>query len=267
MTRSFDPDGQLNLLGLTRPPDGQTTALIVAKLSGHRTSASWLPAGLFPALDEVRTEHLAIRGRVAADLERLRKLVAKHAAEDAGYRTALSQAHRAGIEPPEDKRTPPDKRAAERDGIEASLWAGAYVLAEVVERARAVLVAHEAEALAELGRVRVEAEEAVREAERRLAEAKAKVWHGVKLGRWLKGEVEGGPLSGQPAPSGDEPMPPGFDSAQHSDAFERQWHERDRVLPVRAPDDPLALEHGEEAVIEPLEESARWSKRSRAGAA
>jgi len=246
------------------PAGPGTLDVIRSKLQGHVTSARWLPEGMWAELDEIRAEHLRVRSQVQRDIDAWHALRASHQAEEAKYATALTEAHRAGIEPPEDCRTPQDQRAAERERIERSMWSGVKVLAEVVDRARAVLVKNEAEWLADLGGSRSEMQEAVREAERALHQARAKAWRGVKLGRWLKAEVENGPFAGQPAPTGDEKMPDGFDPAQHTDAFERRYYEVERIRPIEN-DDPLALEpdHGEhddgEVLIAPLDDKVRWS--------
>ena len=86
------------------------------------------------------------------------------------------------------------------------------------------------------------------------------------MARWLKSEVEGGPFAGQPAPGEDDvPMPDNFDPAQHDGAFERKFFEQDRVQPLATPpvveDDPLALEDGEVALIEPLDPADRFVTR------
>lgn len=261
MPRNVDPDGPL--VFFVRPPDGETMALITEKLSGHFTSARWLPADTgWPELDAIRDEHLRVRAQVADDLTRLSKLLNTYRAEDATHQDALTNAHRLAVDPPEDVRTPPEARAAEVTSIEMSLWSGARVLAEVVDRARLVLARNEDRWLAELGRARVEADEIVREANQRLAEARANVFRGVQMSRWIKAEVEGGPFAGQPAPTGDVPMPQDFDPERHEDAFERRYYEHDRVQPFPVvDDDPLALEPGEEQLIEPLDDELRFGKK------
>jgi hypothetical protein len=262
MPQHQDPDGPL--VYPVQPPDGETMALVTSKLAGHFTSACWLPEtdGRWPELDEVREEHLRVRAQVKGDADALTALIAKWRREDRQHALALEKAIRLRHDPPDDTRTGLDQRAAERDDLERSMWAGVRVLAEVVDRARALLVEHEAEWLVDVGRSRVEMEEAVREAERRLHEAKAKAWQGVRMGRWLKNEVEGGPFSGQPAPVGEDPMPPDFDPAQHSDAFERRYYEVERRRPVERHDDPLGvdvLDEGEAVdLIEPLDDAVRF---------
>ena len=129
MAPRIDPDGPL--VFFVRPPDGETSALLTSKLSGHFTSARWLPADTgWPELDAIRDEHLRVRGQVADDLARLSKLFNTYAAEDASYQDALTHSHRLGVDPPEDNRTSAEARAAAREGIEMSLWAGARVLAD-----------------------------------------------------------------------------------------------------------------------------------------
>lgn len=253
-------------------PDPETSTLLTQSLNGFAKSSMWLmaTAGLWPELDAVREEYERVFGLVRRDIDALNALLARFKAEDAAYDAGLAQATRAGIEPPPDHRTPPEKRAVERDAIERTMWANTRVLAEVADRVRAVLHEHESEWLAGLKSASVEAEEAVREHERLLHDAKVKAWQGVQMGRWLKSEVNGGAFGHQSAPAvGGTVMPPKFDPRDHQDAFERRYFEQDQMapLPPAPKDDPFGtgvLDADEEAPdsIEPLDDNTRFGAKA-----
>src|SRR4051812_43621569 len=101
-------------LKFPQAPDSATGRAINERLRGHTTASGWLPAGVFDRLDELRDEHLRLRGQVAADLEALNELTAKFRREDAEHQEALRHAYRDGGGTPEDRRTPVDEREAQR---------------------------------------------------------------------------------------------------------------------------------------------------------
>ena len=210
-----DPDGPLKWP--SRPPDTETAVIVAEKLRGHVTSTRYLPAGLSPAIDAVRGELLRVRSRVAEDIDRLGDLLATYAAEDAGHTAALRAAHRAGVPGPEDKRTPPERREAERQTIAESMWAGARVLAEIVDQARAALRDEGEQLLGDLRATVAVAQERREAAQRALDEAARLEWLALRRGNWLQNELDRGAFgtafSGQPAPEQDEEIPPGVDPA------------------------------------------------------
>jgi hypothetical protein len=70
---------------------------VALKLRGHSTSDLWLrlPEGLsWPELDEIRAEHLRVRGQVAAELAALSTLGARFRDEDQQHDQDLRQAQR-----------------------------------------------------------------------------------------------------------------------------------------------------------------------------
>jgi hypothetical protein len=209
------PPGPLKL------PQPRTTQenRIVDRLRGLATAAKWLPAGLWDELGQARNEHLRLRSRAAAEIDRLADLHRCYRAEDVNRNVALKTAARTGSEPPEDDRTPPADRAAALCDAADRVWSALEVLADHIDATIALVKAREKDWIGDLAGQLMEAEAERREAERRLAHAKAIEWRVHRLAQWVLGTAEDGPLGhGQPVP-GLVPPPPNFDQA----VFTRPW--------------------------------------------
>ena len=50
------------------PPSPDAATAVREKLRGHSTAANWLPEGLWPELDELRSEQLRVRDQIAVEL-------------------------------------------------------------------------------------------------------------------------------------------------------------------------------------------------------
>src|SRR4051794_22045195 len=77
-------------------PDVASRRALREKLRGHATAANWLPEGLWPELDELRSEQLRLREQVASQLQKLAALEARFKNEDEDHARQLRDAHRAG---------------------------------------------------------------------------------------------------------------------------------------------------------------------------
>lgn len=220
-TKQTDTGGALNI---PQPPDVATRRALDESLKGHTTSAAWLPEGLWPELDDLRSEQLRLRGQVASELEALRALKARFRKEDAEHEEGLLQAQRDG-EPAsaEDRRTSPEERAAERAAIEERLWAGVRVFAEHADRIIETVRHHETEWLADLRSRLTPAQEKRRRAQELVAEAKAEEWHLYRLGQWLQTTADDIAFGRQPAPE-VAPVPQQLSADVVRESLERPWH-------------------------------------------
>jgi hypothetical protein len=61
-------------------------------------------------LDELRAEHLRLRGQLVAEFKNLNDLAVRFRQEDDEYAAGLREAYRKGAQPPDDRRTPPEQR-------------------------------------------------------------------------------------------------------------------------------------------------------------
>jgi hypothetical protein len=79
----------------------------------------------------------------------------------------------------------------------------------------------------------------VAEARQLMHEARREAWKLTRLGVWIQNECdEHGVFAGQPAPTGEEPVPPeSFDADSASQALSRPWHRE--KLAVEPVDEPL----------------------------
>ena len=116
------------------PPSADAARAVREKLRGHSTAANWLPEGLWPELDELRSEQLRVRDQVAVELAALDAVNGRFREEDRQHERQLRQAHRDSRPGSvKDARTPREQRQAESAAIEERLWAGVMVLGEVVQ--------------------------------------------------------------------------------------------------------------------------------------
>jgi hypothetical protein len=206
------------------PPDPKARTVMTEQLRGYTTSDRWLPEGMWPALDELRTEQLRLRAQVAADLSALNDLATRFRVEDLEHQERLRQAYRGGIPGAvEDTRTPSDQRAAGRAAAEEHVWAGAHVLAEHAERIIASVRDHEDDWLADLRSRLGVAVEKRREAERLLAEARAEEFRVHRMGQWVQATADDEAFGRQPAPA-VEPVPRSLSPDALKDSLERPWH-------------------------------------------
>ncbi len=216
-------------LKLQLSPPNMEAARAVQKLRGsgsHSTSDLWLPEGLWPELDELRSEHLRVRSQVAAELTALEALDQRFREEDKQHEHKLCQAHRDGDPASvEDRRTPSEQREGEREAIEERLWAGVIVFAEIVDQVVALSREREDSWLADLRSQLGPAREKRAEAQRLLEEAKAEEWALHRRGQWVQITADDGPLGRQPAPT-PEPPPKQFSAEVASSMLERPWHKR-----------------------------------------
>jgi hypothetical protein len=229
-----------------RPPDTTTMVLITETLKGHVTSSRWLPENSgWPLMDELREEHLRLRGLVAGDLEKRAALVAAFATEDAEREQELRQAfreHRAGspLPPPDDTRTPEGERRAQLAAVEETLWAGVTVLAENVKRVKRTLAEHEQQWLADLRSRMGPADDEIRRAREAIRQAESRKWCISRVGQWLLNACDANaPFGDQPAPGKDEPMPRGVDQRLIDSSLERPYY-RMSALSQPSPLTPLA---------------------------
>jgi hypothetical protein len=205
------------------PPPTKEAARAVRSLAGHSTSTLWLAEGLHPELDELRAEHLRIRGQVVAELEALVALHVRFREEDEQHKSKLRQAQRAGtVDAVDDDRTPLDQQQAERAAVEDRLWAGVSILAEVVEKAIQWVREHESELLAERLSGVAALEEEERQARDALARARSKMWELAQYGPYVKNLADDGPFGRQPVPVPAAP-PAQFDAVQARRMLERHW--------------------------------------------
>jgi hypothetical protein len=198
------------------------TRRALQRLYGHTTSDAWIPEGLWPELDELRPEHLRLRGQVADQLEALDALAKKHSAEDAAHSARLRQAHRDGtLGGVKDPRTPSEERAAEREAIQTVLEAGIEVLAEFADRVVRTIRDHEEQFLGDLRGKAAAAQDKRREAQRLAAEATAEEFRVWRLGQWVLATSEDHAFGRQPAP---EPVPAPRGWRMPASGLERPWH-------------------------------------------
>jgi hypothetical protein len=198
------------------------TRRALQRLYGHTTSDAWIPEGLWPELDELRPEHLRLRGQVADQLEALDALAKKYSAEDAAHSERLRQAHRDGtLAAVRDPRTPPEKRAAEREAIQTVLEAGIEVLAEFADRVVQTIRDHEEQFLGDLRGHAAAAQDKRRQAQKLAAEAHAEEYRAWKLAQWVLATSDDQAFGRQPAP-GRQRAPGNW--RLPGSAFERPWH-------------------------------------------
>jgi hypothetical protein len=183
------------------PPDAATARAIRERLRGHTTATDWLLAGVFDWLDDLRDEHLRLRGQVAEDLEALNQLTAKFRREDAEHQEALRQAYRDGGATPEDRRMPTDEREAQHAARLERVFAGAHVLADHADHVIETIREREDETLAELESRLEPALAKRREAARLLAEADAQAYQLHMQGRWVQNTADDGAFGRQVAPA------------------------------------------------------------------
>jgi hypothetical protein len=229
MTQTLDTGGPLSFP--IRPPDTKTMVLITETLKGHATSSKWLPEGSgWPLMDELRTEHLRLRGLVARELEKRAALVAAFAKEDAGREHELRQAFRehrgeSPLPTPEDTRTPDGARQAQLAAVEETLWAAVTVLAEHVRFVKRTLAEHEEQWLADLRARMGPAEDEVRRAREAIRQAESRKWGISRMGQWLLTACDANSaFENQPAPSKDEPMPRGLNQRLIEASLERPYY-------------------------------------------
>lgn len=99
------------------PPPNVEAALAQQKLRGHSTSDRWLPQGLWPELEELRSEQLRLRHQVGTELAALEAARTRFRKQDERHEFALRQAQRDGRpDSVKDRRTPSAKRQAETQG-------------------------------------------------------------------------------------------------------------------------------------------------------
>ncbi|MDQ3355907.1 MAG: hypothetical protein M3502_04170 [Actinomycetota bacterium] len=209
---------------LPPPPNVATRLALTERLHGHTTSTSWLPAGLFPVLDELREEQLRLRRQVVADVEALGALDAKFKQEDAEHTEQLRQAHRDGSPASsEDRRTPVEQRGSERAAVEERLWAGVHVFAEHADRVIEAIREHEDEWLVSLRSRLAPAREKRHRAERLLVEAREEEFRLYTLGRWLQANADDHGFGRQPVPPRGR-VPDRVSPEFFQDALERPWH-------------------------------------------
>jgi hypothetical protein len=91
------------------PPSTEAARAVRQRLQGHSTAGNWLPEGLWPELDAIRSEHLRIRSQVVAQLDALEELQRRSQAGDKQHAERLRQAHRETGKPDQvkDRRTLP----------------------------------------------------------------------------------------------------------------------------------------------------------------
>jgi hypothetical protein len=203
------PETGAILVYLPPPPNPRMRMLLAESLRGLTTATTWL---------------LADSGW--AELDALRD---QYAGEDKAYAEALRSAARAGSRVPEDERTPPEQRSRELAALEERLWAQLEAFGEVADSVVELARTREDDWLGDLRQRLEPVREARRQAEARLAEAKAVEWRVHKLGAYVQSLSDDGPLSRQPAPN-LEPPPARFSSELLRDSLTRPWH-RERPSP------------------------------------
>lgn len=229
------------------PPSADAARAVREKLRGHSTAANWLPEGLWPELDELRSEQLRVRDQVVAELTALEALDARCSDEDQQHERQLRQAQRDGSPGSvKDARTPREQRQAARATAEERLWAGVTVLGEVVDSVIELVREREDEWLADL-RARLEPQrEQRRELENKLAEVRALEWQTHQFGHWVQNTSQDGPFGRQPAPL-PSPPPAQFSADLLRSSLEVPWH-RDRPWKGEGEEPPRSWqEHSEEA--------------------
>jgi hypothetical protein len=229
MTQTLDTGGPLSFP--IRPSNTKTLVLILETLKGHATSSGWLPEDSgWPLMDELREEHVRLRGLVAREFEKRAALVAAFASEDAEREQELRQAFRehqgeSPLPTPEDTRTPDGERRAQLAAVEETLWAAVTVLAEHVRGVKRTLAEHEEQWLADLRSRMGPAEDEIRRAREAIRQAEARKWGIGRLGQWLLNVCDANAAFGnQPAPGKDEPMPRGVDQRLIDSSLERPYH-------------------------------------------
>lgn len=150
--------------------------------------ADWLPAGLWPELDEIRDQHEEAVANLAEAKSRENALRFRLERED----KARVDAYKTGAEAPE--MTPPAEREAQTRDAKARVEGADARLAETVEQAVALIEANAAEWLADLARRERDAEEGREEAARLLAEADRASAEVARIDRWLRRTTGDAPL-------------------------------------------------------------------------
>jgi len=144
----------------------------------------WLPEGKHPALDELRAEHLRLlamaREAGAEESEVERRL----AEEDAAY-TAAVNAELAGNQVVLPERTDPVVKAQMLRDLRERSMAVVRLREQFTKQAIATIQEHYEEWIADLDIQDAAAADAVDEAQRALAEAKAALGQSVQLRLWL----------------------------------------------------------------------------------
>ena len=238
------------------PPSADAARAVREKLRGHSTAPNWLPEGLWPEMDELRSEQLRVRNQIAAELAALDAVNARFRDEDRQHERQLRQAQRDGTpKAVEDRRTPPEQRQAERAEINERLWAGVIVLGEIVAAVIELVRESEDDWLADLRGQLEPAREKRREAERLLAEAKADEWQLHRLGQWVQITSEDGALGRQPAPTPSEP-PAQFSAELLRSSLEVPWH-RDRPWKGESEEPPRSWQEQSEDAAAPLRRRPR----------
>jgi hypothetical protein len=222
------PQGEAQARGPLRIPIApggrvEVRLALTERLKGHTTSAGWLPAGLSPELDELRTNSLRLRGRAANDLRAMEQLHREQQDEDRKHQVALQHALRDGEGVPEDRRTSPEVRQSQHANLQERLDADILVMAEVADKIIEKLREQEPNILGTLRVGLNGAQDKRREAERLIAEAESEEWRIHRLGQWVLTTSEDGPLGRQPAPT-PQPMPAQFDRALLATSLKRPWH-------------------------------------------
>lgn len=281
-TRSVRPDGTINW---PVPPGAAVPLVVSSQLHGHTSSDRWLPSGLWPELDGLRERHLKLRAQAIAEADRVRAVAEQHKREDSEHSKALAAAFREGGSQPDDTRTPAVERAAQLAGAQERMWTAARILGEHAAEVIATIRERETEWLADLrGRV-ARAEEEYRQALAAAEEKRAQMMWVPLLGKWLQANADDQGFGRQPVPSTEQAQ---AQTVLHPnvarDALQRPWHRvrpwlpdpddeaaRERGADQRremerqeAEADALALEPGESALVQPLDEAVRYAKRSAA---
>jgi hypothetical protein len=207
-------------LKFPRQPEHTRHRRALERLRGH-TTADWIPVALSDELDELRGEMLKLRARAQESIDAITALDRQWRTEDRAQNLRLKHAARTGTEA-EDKRTDEGERLAAEDSHVERMWATVEVMAEIADKVVATVRDQEPSILADLRGQLTAREEAVRELERRLREAREQEWQTHKLGQWVMGTAEDKSFGRQPAPT-PEPMPANFNSALLKISLERPW--------------------------------------------
>lgn len=150
--------------------------------------ADWLPAGLWPELNEIRDQHEGAVARLAEAKSRENLLRSRLERED----KARVDAYKTGAEAPE--MTPPAEREAQTRDAKARVEGAEARLAETVEEAVALIESNAAKWLVDLARREEAAEDSREEAARLLAEADRASAEVARIDRWVRRTTGDAPL-------------------------------------------------------------------------